>query len=244
MSKEPPEVEIAFLGTGNAFAAEGRAFSSVLLDGRFLFDCGPTVLQQLRKLDIASDAIEVVMISHFHADHYFGLPFLLLDGWHSQRTKDLFIAGPPGIEERTERVMDIAYPGLPGEMPFRRHYLEVNDGLEAEVAGMAFLAVAVEHVPSLECFAFRAQVSGRSLVYSGDTRLCDGLLRLVAGADAVIVECSCAGESVHLSPAGVAEVQRHVSPGSRVFVTHLDGARHPDGFAGLTVAADLARYHF
>ena len=40
-------LDLLFLGSGNAFGAEGRAFSSFLLNGRYLFDCGPTVLQQL-----------------------------------------------------------------------------------------------------------------------------------------------------------------------------------------------------
>jgi ribonuclease BN (tRNA processing enzyme) len=240
MSESAPGLQLAFLGSGNAFAAEGRAFSCMLAGGRYLFDCGPTVLQQLRKLGVSSLDIDVVMISHFHADHYFGLPFLLLDAWHSKRSRDIYISGPPGIEERSERILEIAYPGMSEMMPFRRSYVELSDGLEGEVAGLAFTAASVEHVPSLECFALRGHVNGRSFVFSGDTTLCDGLLRLVPGADAVVLECSCLEEPVHLSPAGVAAVRRHASPDAKVIVTHLDGHPHPNGFEGLIVAEDLA----
>ena len=45
-------LDLTFLGSGNAFGGEGRAFSSFVLNGRYLFDCGPTVLQQLRKADL------------------------------------------------------------------------------------------------------------------------------------------------------------------------------------------------
>src|SRR5690349_8297477 len=110
MSDDDQPLELTFLGSGNAFAFEGRAFSSVLLDKRYLFDCGPTVLQQLQKLDVSPNDIEVVFISHFHADHFFGLPFLMLAGKYHGRTKDLVIVGPPGIERRTEDLLGLGYP--------------------------------------------------------------------------------------------------------------------------------------
>jgi hypothetical protein len=98
----------------------------------------------------------------------------------------------------------------------------VHDGIEAEVAGLPFTAARVEHVRSLECFAFRVQAGERSLVYSGDTTLCDGLLRLVPGADALILECSCDGNAVHLSEEAIEEVLRHASPHARTIITHYD----------------------
>jgi ribonuclease BN (tRNA processing enzyme) len=108
---------------------------------------------------------------------------------------------------------------------------------------MTLRASRVTHVDDLDCFAFRADVDGRSVVYSGDTTLCDGLLRLVEGADVVVTECSCIDVPVHLNPAGVAEVARR-SNGAQVIVTHLDGFDHPDGFDGLHVAEDLKRFQF
>jgi ribonuclease BN (tRNA processing enzyme) len=243
---EPQPLNLTFLGSGNAFAAEGRAFSSVLVNGRFLFDCGPTVLQQLRKLSISAADIEAVFISHFHADHFFGLPFLLLDGKYGGREKDIVIAGPPGIEQRTEDLLRLGYPNVTAERTsgFRRHYVEVGDGREVEIGGVSLTAAAVEHVPDLECFAFRARIGTRSVVYSGDTTLCDGLLRLLPEADVIVLECSCDGVPVHLSPEGVEVARRHASPGSHVIVTHLDGRDHPNGYDGLIVAKDLASFSF
>lgn len=239
-------LDLLFLGSGNAFGAEGRAFSSFLLEGRYLFDCGPTVLQQLCKAGVSAQAIDVILVSHFHADHFFGLPFFLLDAKYSGRSKDITIIGPPGIEERTEQLLRIGYPGLSAEnaASFRRRFLEVRDGCDLEVEGLAVTAACVEHVKEMECFAFRAAVGGRSLVYSGDTTLCDGLLRLIPGADVIVLECSCDCVPVHLSPADVAQVERHASPGAKLIVTHLDGKAHPEGFRGLTVAQDLARFSF
>ena len=249
MAEGPGRLDLLFLGSGNAFAPEGRAFSSVLVDGRLLFDCGPTVLQQLRRAGVPSDAIDAVFISHFHGDHFFGLPFLFLDAWHAGRSKDLTIVGPPGIEARSEQLMGLAYPSLPAKAPFQRRYQEVADAGDAAAAGAFFSAASVQHVPSLECFAYRVELGGRSLVYSGDTTLCSGLLSLVPDADVVVMECSCAGESVHLSAEGVAAVARQASPAAKLVLTHLDGHDHPliDGLlqdGRLILASDLARFSF
>ena len=164
-------LDLLFLGSGNAFAAEGRAFSSFLLNGRYLFDCGPTVLQQLRKANVSSHDIEVVFISHFHADHFFGLPFLLLDGHYSGRIRDLTIVGPPGIEAQTEQLIRLGYPGLKPNDPhtFKRRYVEVSDLFVSNIFELAICASRVDHVDEFPCFAYRVQIGGRSLVYSGDS---------------------------------------------------------------------------
>jgi ribonuclease BN (tRNA processing enzyme) len=236
-------LDLLFLGSGNAFGAEGRAFSSFLLNGRYLFDCGPTVLQQLHKAGLTNDAIDTVFISHFHADHFFGLAFLLLAAKYGGRTSDLTIVGPPGIQERTERLLALGYPGVIESPGYKRRYVEVADGSSQKLGELTLTAARVEHVDEFECFAFRAESEGRSVVYSGDTTLCDGLLRLVDGADVIVTECSCFEVPVHLGPADVEAVARR-APGAQIIVTHLDGNDHPNGFDGLHVAEDLKRFSF
>ena len=236
-------LDLLFLGSGNAFGAEGRAFSSFLLNGRYLFDCGPTVLQQLHKAGLTNDAIDTVVISHFHADHFFGLAFLLLAAKYGGRTADLTIVGPPGIKEQTEGLLRLGYPGVLHSPGYERRFVEVEDGVCRQLGGLGLTAARVEHVDEFECFAFRAEVGGRSVVYSGDTTLCDGLLGLVDGADVIVTECSCFDVPVHLGPAGVEAVARQ-APGAQIIVTHLDGHDHPNGFNGLHVAEDLKRFQF
>src|SRR5262245_11950571 len=101
-------IEILFLGTGSPASYEGRALSSFVVDGRYLFDAGPMALQQLKRARVDPNGVQAILISHFHADHFFGLPFLLLEYWASGREKELRIIGPPGIEARTEALLDLA----------------------------------------------------------------------------------------------------------------------------------------
>src|SRR5579885_3102923 len=106
---------VTFLGTGDPFASGGRMQSAVLLDagatGRFLLDCGATSLLALARAAIDPDTIDAVLISHFHGDHFGGLPFLVLDLVANRdlgrpsRTRPLTIAGPTGTEQRLREAM-------------------------------------------------------------------------------------------------------------------------------------------
>ena len=71
-------MEITFLGSANAFAAEGRYWSSFIVDGKYQFDAPPTLLPHLKQLGVSLPDIEVIFITHQHADHIGGLEELAL----------------------------------------------------------------------------------------------------------------------------------------------------------------------
>jgi ribonuclease Z len=244
VSEGKSPLELLFLGTGNAFAAEGSAFNSFLVNGRYLFDAGPTALQQIRRSKTNPDDVDVIFVSHFHADHFFGLPFLFLEFWRRERRKDLVIVGPPGIEERAELLFETGFPGMPVRPnAYRRRYIEVSDGMECETSGLEFTAAQVDHVAALECFGFRAHIGGRTLMYSGDSKMCQGLLRLAPGAEVLVLDCSNGGDPVHMSQHDVVTVRQHASEDAATIVTHLDGFPPALELGGVLVAHDLARFH-
>jgi len=245
MAKQTAPLELTFLGSGNAFGAGGRAFGSFVVNGRYLFDCGPTLLQQLRKVNLTTHDIDVILISHFHADHFFGLPFFFLDAWRNSREHELTVVGPRDIKEKLFSLLHVGYPMIPGKVRFPVNFVEVEDGSEGEASGLRFRAASVVHVPELECFAYYAETGGRSVAFSGDSTFCEGIGRAVAGAEVVVLECSCGVEPVHMNPDDVARVRAEMmDPGAALIVTHLDGHDGPGDFDGMIVAADATRYCF
>ena len=96
--------EVVFVGTSDAFGAGGRRQSAVFLrapTGGVLIDCGATTCAGLNELGIPREEIDTLLISHFHGDHFGGIPLLLLASlYEDQRKAPLRIAGPPGIEAR------------------------------------------------------------------------------------------------------------------------------------------------
>jgi ribonuclease Z len=241
------ELELCFLGSGNAFASQ-RYWNSFLLNDHFLFDPSPTALPHLKKLRKDLHGIDVVFISHFHADHFFGLPFLLLDyGELSHRTQDLVIVGPPGVQKKVEDLTEAGFPGLlEKSTQYRRHYVEVDEKDEQRVCGLPFQAVRVEHVANLECFGFQVQVDGKTLAYSGDAILCDGVWRLSKGADVFVVECSCweASCGPHMSPDDIRALRKKTPPETSFILTHMDAGKGDIHSDGIQLAEDLATYTF
>src|SRR5574341_880696 len=107
-------MEVTFLGSGDAFGSGGRlqACVSVRVAGfHALIDCGATSLVAMRRAGIDPATVDAVLISHFHADHFGGLPLLVLDAQFTKRTRPLAIAGPPGVAARAAEQMEVAFRG-------------------------------------------------------------------------------------------------------------------------------------
>ena len=70
-------MKVHFHGCGDAFGSGGRfhtCFQCVGNDVNFLIDCGASSLIALKANDVALNAIKTILITHFHADHFGGVP--------------------------------------------------------------------------------------------------------------------------------------------------------------------------
>ncbi len=187
-------VEVRFLGTGDAFGSGGRLHSAALVrsaGGSLLVDCGPSTLAALRRAAFDPNAVEAIVLTHLHGDHFGGVPFLLMDAHYaSGRTRPLRVAGPAGVEAAVARAHEALFPGSGGLAPrFQVTYTEWSDG-EAAAAGPATVTpFPVRHSTVTPCYGLRLEVGGRVLAFSGDTEWTDTLVELSAGADLFVCEC-------------------------------------------------------
>src|SRR5437762_5249554 len=105
-------MQLRFVGCGDALGSGGRSNTCFHVTGQganFLIDCGASSLPALKRLGIARDDIDTILITHFHGDHFAGLPFLLLDAQFSRRSRPLTIAGPAGIAARLDQAMEALF---------------------------------------------------------------------------------------------------------------------------------------
>jgi ribonuclease BN (tRNA processing enzyme) len=242
-------LELSFLGSGNAFTVGGRYWSSFLVNGRYLFEAPPTLLPHLKRLGVPPADICTIFISHFHGDHFLGLPFLLLEYLHlTPRREDLYIVGPPGVEEMIEGVAEAAFPNLRhADGGYHRRYLEAEPGRQQTVDALSFQAFPMKHAgENLASFGYRLRLAESVLAYTGDTELCDELFALAAGTDVLVLDCNYSQDKgpEHLSFAEVLEVRRRLPMSTTIILTHMEAEPDVSGLEGVLVARDFATFRF
>lgn len=189
------DIHIQFLGCGDAFGSGGRSNTCFYVSApstKFLIDCGASSLVALKKYGIPVGDIDFVIITHFHGDHYGGLPFLVLEeGLVNKRTRPLTLIGPPGLKEKLEAVTELLYPGLfekANSLELNYHEYEPGQDIELQTASISSVPV-VHSKPSIP-HGIRISLDGKVISYSGDTSWTDNLLELSEGSDLFVCECN------------------------------------------------------
>jgi len=102
-------MKLVFLGTASMVPTRERNHFSILArleKENILIDCGEGTQRQLRIANIAPPRITRVFITHWHGDHFFGLPGLIENLAKNQYDKILHIYGPKGTKKNMERMLD------------------------------------------------------------------------------------------------------------------------------------------
>lgn len=219
---------ITFLGTGDAFGSGGRlqtCFHVRTPEIAFLIDCGATACIGMKRFGIGHDDIDAVVISHFHADHFAGLPFLLMEARFTGRTRPLHVVGPPGIRERVAQAVEVLFPGAPAHGGFPVQYTEYVDSESVNAEALSIRAWPVVHAPATLPHALRIEVGGRTIAYSGDTEWAPALIDVARDADVFICEVSGFDRpvSIHLDYPALLE-HRSDLVCQRMVITHMGRA--------------------
>jgi ribonuclease Z len=117
-------IDVALLGTGGMIPLPNRFLTSLYcrINGRYIMiDCGEGTQISLKILGWGFKNIDVICLTHFHADHISGLPGILLTIGNSGRTEPVYIIGPSGTETIVKNLCVIA-----SELPFELKIIEQN----------------------------------------------------------------------------------------------------------------------
>ncbi len=186
-------MQLQFGGCGDALGSGGRCntcFHVTGAQGNFLIDCGASSLPALKRYGIARNEIDLILITHFHGDHFGGLPFLLLDAQFTRRSRPLVIAGPQGIETRLMQAMEALFEN--SSKTKQKFDLSVIALTPEETR--QFGAVKVTPFPVVHgefggpFLAYRVEAEGRIIAYSADTEWTETLIPAARDADLFIAE--------------------------------------------------------
>lgn len=243
-------MDLTFLGSANAFAAEGRYWSSFIVDGKYVFDAPPTLLPHLKQLGVSLPDIEVIFITHQHGDHFVGLPFLMLEYvYMTERTRDLTIVGPPGCEAWLEDFAERVYPNVISGSTYKRIYVDADPSREQQAGDLTFQAYQMSHVSEsggAGAFGYRVRIGDKTVAYTGDTMFCEEAVKLGEGADVYVVDCTysdgCGPE--HMGLDDVKKIRKRLSPETAIILTHRNGLPNVNGLENTLIAEDLKTFRF
>ena len=137
------DLDVVFLGTAGSTPTARRAPSAALIrrgGERILLDCGEGTQRQFLRSRIGLVDLDVVLFSHYHADHVLGLPGLLKTYDLRGREQGLELYGPSGLAV----LLTVVAP-LIGRLGFPLHARELGDGDEVPGDGYRLIAHAVDH---------------------------------------------------------------------------------------------------
>ncbi len=197
---------VQVLGSGGPESQDKRASTSYLVwqDGRarIVLDAGGGSALRFGESGAQMSQVDVFLFSHFHVDHSSDFPAMIFSSWFEDRKRPLPIYGPSGndfMPATTEFVRDLfadphgafrylsdlLQPASDGNYQLQPHDVASNSTPEVVLrnADLVLSAVSVVHgqVPAL---AWRVEIGGKRIVFSGDTNGGgEGLPKLAADAD-------------------------------------------------------------
>jgi ribonuclease Z len=136
------DLEVAFLGTGGSVPTAARATACLLVmrgGERLMFDCGEGSQRQLQ-LSLGLVQVDEIFITHYHADHYLGLPGLLKTYDLQDRQRPLRVVGPPGLGE-----LFAALRRIMGRTRYEVELIELEPGGSISHPGYEVRCFPVEH---------------------------------------------------------------------------------------------------
>src|SRR5215213_8081734 len=136
------DLSVAFLGTGGAVPSARRNTASLLVargGERLMFDCGEGTQRQLQK-SLGLVQVDEIYLTHFHADHFLGLPGMLKTYDLTDREAPLTVYGPRGLQDLFKTL-----GRLIGRIGFRLDLVELEPGDVMELEGAEIRVFEVQH---------------------------------------------------------------------------------------------------
>jgi ribonuclease BN (tRNA processing enzyme) len=220
-------VTVQFLGSGDAFGSGGRLQTCLFVEAgqRFLLDCGTSALIGMKRFGISPNTIDLILLTHFHGDHFGGIPFFILDAQLvSKRSGPLVIAGPPGLESRVRDAQESLFPGSSSvTQRFPIEFVELREESPESIGCLKVAAYRVIHASGAPPYALRVECDDKVIAYSGDTEWTDALVRVAEGADLFVCEAYCFGRKIkfHLDYETLISHRAELRC-SRLVVTHMN----------------------
>ena len=148
-------LDVCLIGTGGMMPLPYRWLTALALrynGSNLLIDCGEGTQIAMKEQGLTFKPIDIICVTHFHADHLSGLPGLLLTMGNAERTEPLIMIGPKGLERVVTSLRTIA-----PELPFEIQCIEMSEADEYfEINGYHIHVFRVKH--NVPCYGYSVEI--------------------------------------------------------------------------------------
>lgn len=235
-------MKVIFLGTNGWYDTEtGNTICTLIRTGDrdIILDAGSGFHKIERHVPEGDEKPAILLLSHFHLDHIYGLHVLV----RMRFPRGLTIFGPAGTRRVIDTVVNSPFTVSLDRLPFATGVYELP-----EESGRLPFPVAVRPLLHSDLtLGFRMEIGGRVIAYCPDTGYCANAVELARSADLLIAECAYkSGEALenwpHLNPETAARIA--VEAGAkRLVLTHFAAANYAT-LAERRVSEEAARKVF
>jgi len=219
-------MKLTVLGSGTSVPHADRSSPAFWLDtdhGTVLLDIGPDALHRMAEEKLDWPNLDAIWVSHFHLDHFGGLPPLLFSlraaPQTKHRTKPLQIFGPKGLQTLLQTIDDANnYRLFALSFPVELHEVDPSEEFEI-LPGLAASTMKTPH--TIDSLALQlTDRSAKRFVYTSDTGFTEELFKFARHVDLLLMESSfrrnkATAKHLELAEAMLVAVLRSTVPSSR-----------------------------
>lgn len=183
-------MKINIIGSGSIGSKDINA--SVLIDEHILIDVPNGIIKHLKRLGYDIFKIDTILITHLHGDHFFDLPFLMLEKYFNQDKRQLKIICPQGTQQKIKQLFEIGFPNDFAKVisNINIDFLEQFTEKSIKVDNLAIEIKNVKHGLLKPTFGYILTIDNKKVAVSGDSSYCKEIDYLVEKSDISILDMS------------------------------------------------------
>lgn len=215
-------MKVNIIGTGSIGSKYMSA--TTLIDNHVLVDIPNGATKFIKELGYDISQIDTILITHLHGDHFFDLPFLMLEKYFNNDKKNIKIICPVGTTNKVEELFKIGFPGDFEKVINNTNieFIEQSSEGKIKVNNIKIEIINVEHGKIKPSFGYIVSIKGCHLALSGDSSYCQEVDYLVQKTNTAILDMSLAknGNDKHMGYNDINNICQK-NPNKTIIATHM-----------------------